>query len=116
MKHLIQIPFVFLFLIGMTFNAWSSSNWEPDEGINEIRAHIIKLLGEPDMKGIDEAEMQSILHFTVNEKNQLVVLSVDTDHEFIDQYLKNRLNYRKVTTANLRGRYSMKVILKNGSK
>ena len=48
------------------------------------------LIGTPNMNDLDEAITFKVV-FTVNEKNEIVVLS--TTHPHYDQYVKNRLNY-----------------------
>ena len=34
--------------------------------------------------------------FTVNNRNEIIVLEVDTDNSAVDRFIKSRLNYRKL--------------------
>ena len=86
------------------------------ESIDVVREEIIRLIGQPDLSEIDEKQMESTLHFMVTSSHELVVLRVETKHEFLDRYLKRKLNYRKVSSTNVFGRYAMKITLKNGSR
>ena len=42
-------------------------------------------------------EMTANVTLTLNKNNELVVLSVDSADEKMESYIKNRLNYRKVS-------------------
>ncbi|NHF57852.1 hypothetical protein FK220_000765 [Flavobacteriaceae bacterium TP-CH-4] len=48
-------------------------------------------------KSTHKALEASIL-FTVNREGEIVVLSVDTEHEGLERFVKARLNYHKVLT------------------
>ncbi len=82
--------------------------------LKEVRSQIITMLGSPDMSKLETKELESTLHFLINKNSELVVLYVDTKHEFADKYLKYKLNYKKLKATQLRGRFSMKVTIKNG--
>ncbi len=45
--------------------------------------------------------MSAVVYFTVNTENEIVVLSVMTNEEVLDTYVKSRLNYIKVKDANV---------------
>lgn len=84
-----------------------------DGTTDEIRGHIIRLLGKPDLTSIKSLKTEAQLHFVVNQKNEIVVLTVDTDSQFIDNYLKARLNYKMLPAGSAGVQYKMKVTLKN---
>ncbi|QNJ98331.1 hypothetical protein [Constantimarinum furrinae] len=46
-----------------------------------------------------EQEMQANVTFVLNKDNEIVVLSVDTDNDTVDRYVKNRLNYQKLNVS-----------------
>ena len=39
------------------------------------------------------------VRFTLNNEGEIVVLSVDTDNERLESFVKGRLNYKKVEVA-----------------
>lgn len=84
-----------------------------DGSTDEIRGQIIRLLGKPDLTSIKSLTTEAQLHFVVNQKNEIVVLTVDTDDQFIDTYLKSRLNYKVIPAGTAGVQYKMKVTLKN---
>ncbi|MDH3243612.1 MAG: hypothetical protein OEM26_03260 [Saprospiraceae bacterium] len=84
-----------------------------DGTTDEIRGQIIRLLGKPDLTSIRSLTTEAQLHFVINQKNEIVVLTVDTDDQFIDNYLKTRLNYKVLPAGSAGIQYKMKVTLKN---
>ena len=44
-----------------------------------------------------EEDSLVLMKFIVNSSNQLVVLSTDTDNSAVDNFIKNRLNYKKLS-------------------
>ncbi len=101
-------------LFSLTAVNWVAAD-VPKAPMEEVREKIIQLIEEPTWEDQSIDEMTSTLHFTINSRDELVVLTVETDYPFVDRFLKKRLNYQKVTSANVRGRYAMKITLKNGS-
>ncbi len=117
MKHLLNLCVVIgILFILPNLGLANDADLLKDEPINEVREEIIRLIGHPDMKYVKEKEMESTLHFMITPKNELVVIMVDTKHEFLDRYLKNRLNYKQLPVSKVSGHYAMKIILKNGSR
>ncbi|MFT0715904.1 hypothetical protein [Flagellimonas lutimaris] len=49
----------------------------------------------------DHKEMTAEVRFIVNEKGELVVLSVETKDEILEGFVKSRLNYQKVELENV---------------
>jgi len=87
-----------------------------DEPKEALRKEIFELIDNPNLtySGIQEAE--GILHFTINKNNELVVLSVETETPFIEEYLKSRLNYYKLKAEiPRREEYKLKITIKNGA-
>ncbi|MGB5665677.1 MAG: hypothetical protein WBM53_02425 [Maribacter sp.] len=44
----------------------------------------------------DQVSLTAQVKFTLNEKDEIVVLSVDTEDERLESFVKSRLNYKKV--------------------
>ncbi|MEX0273199.1 MAG: hypothetical protein AB3N16_02365 [Flavobacteriaceae bacterium] len=76
----------------------------------EIRTQIVNYLGELDLSSV-EGEMFGNVRLTINKDHEIVVLSVDTKSEFLESYIKGKLNYQKVEADEIpRGRiYTMPV-------
>tara|TARA_R110000868_G_scaffold14075_1_gene65660 strand:- start:17228 stop:17563 length:336 start_codon:yes stop_codon:yes gene_type:complete len=45
---------------------------------------------------VKEGDLTGTVLFTLNEDKEIVILSVKTDNENLEQFVKSRLNYRKV--------------------
>ncbi|MDE3741874.1 hypothetical protein [Maribacter polysaccharolyticus] len=41
-------------------------------------------------------DLTAQVRFTLNKKGEIVVLSVDSDHQKLETFVKSRLNYKKV--------------------
>lgn len=80
-----------LFTINMT-----AANLTPVNPTQELRTEIVDLIGSNYMDQIIADQLEADVLFTVNSKKELIVLSVDTDNDQLESYLKNRLNYKKV--------------------
>ncbi|WP_115462505.1 hypothetical protein [Winogradskyella aurantiaca] len=91
---------VLLLAVAFTFSGALSASTEPvkktAEKSNEISKTVSKLLENPSFQ-IDD-ELNAMIILTVNQENEIVVLSVDSDHETLESYIKNRLNYEKLDT------------------
>ncbi len=48
---------------------------------------------------LEEEDLTAEVLFTLNHKNEIVVISVDTDNEILEQFVKSRLNYQHVDIA-----------------
>ena len=115
MKQLMKLIALMVLLFSINYAGWANSHAGGDP-VQEIRAKIIQLIGEPEFSDSKVKKMTSTLHFTINTNQELVVLRVDTDYKFCDQFFKERLNYKKVSNSKMSGRYAMKITLKNGSR
>ncbi|WGK64246.1 hypothetical protein [Croceiramulus getboli] len=50
-----------------------------------------------------EKEMTAAVTFVVNDQDEIVVLTIDTDDEFVARYIKSRLNYKKLDASANKG-------------
>lgn len=48
-----------------------------------------------------EDDLTAQVRFTLNEEGEIVVLSVSTDFDQMERFVKNRLNYQKVDLNNV---------------
>lgn len=105
-------------LLLFTIVAGYGSNDDPKvikERLENVRTQITDYIDNPDLTGVDSKEMEATLHFVINKESELVVVYVDSESPFVDSFLKERLNYKTISNNLLRGPYSMKITIRNGS-
>ncbi|MEL6916964.1 MAG: hypothetical protein AAFO99_04460 [Bacteroidota bacterium] len=51
---------------------------------------------------VDFVNLTAEVTFTLNDKQEIVVLSVETDNGILEEFVKSRLNYEKVDTSEYR--------------
>jgi len=68
--------------------------------ISELRNEIVKLLGETCDKLADDT-IQAEVVFTVSEKGEIVVISVNSANSMAEQFVKCKLNYKKINFNDL---------------
>ncbi|MBW1297498.1 hypothetical protein [Aquimarina litoralis] len=73
------------------------ANDKKAEETNEqkLRSEIALLLKRPEIK-LDTDEIKANIEFIVNTNGEIVILTVDSEKEAIEEYVKFRLNYKKV--------------------
>ena len=94
-------------LANMTYN-------EPITNVSqELRQEIIKLV-----QTIEFEEGETIVadvNFIINNKREIVVLHVATNNKFMDNYIKNQLNYHQLKTTGIKpdSKYNIKISFKS---
>ncbi|MGG8497380.1 hypothetical protein ACQY1Q_13270 [Tenacibaculum sp. TC6] len=83
------VLFVFIAMINVSLFA---ANENPLK--EEIRTNIVKLLGKANFKV--EEEFKTTVDFLVNKKGQVVILNIDCNSPVVCEYIKSKLNYKKV--------------------
>jgi len=74
----------------------------PDFGPTEtLRKEVAKIVHSPELMkhGINEAIAN--IQFTVNEKNEVQVLDIETSYPFLEAFIEQRLTNRKLNTEGL---------------
>ncbi|KAB1158929.1 hypothetical protein F7018_07435 [Tenacibaculum aiptasiae] len=107
MKKLLVLVFVTLISTSVF-----STNENPNK--KEIRAKIVTLLGSPNFT-IDN-EVKTIVEFTLNNKGEIVILNVNCEKTQICDYIKRKLNYKKVYNSlnqSSSGVYRIPLTIKN---
>lgn len=83
-----------LFVVG-TASANPTENMEPTK---KLSSQIHKML---ETNSFDvEDDLVANVRFTINKEGEIVVLSVDTNDEVLEGFVKGRLNYKKVELTN----------------
>lgn len=67
---------------------------------NQLRTELIKLLGDFDAVH-QEKDLTAYVSFIVNDENQVVVITVDSDNKSVDAFVKGKLNYKKVVASGI---------------
>ncbi|OED37024.1 hypothetical protein AB832_05315, partial [Flavobacteriaceae bacterium (ex Bugula neritina AB1)] len=80
----------------------SASVFANDKSIGEtaqqkLRKEIIELLERPHFK-IEKSSIEAEIEFTLNAKNEIVILTVNSDKDIVENYVKSKLNYKKVNS------------------
>ena len=104
-----------LAILSMSSNVFANDGNDP-ETISNLRSNIVKLVDAPQLgeNGINNAEVK--LRFYVNHDQEIVVVDTGTENNYLDSFLKNRLNYKKVHDHNLKpGIYNLKITFKSQS-
>ncbi|MEX6625996.1 hypothetical protein PG913_04170 [Tenacibaculum pacificus] len=91
----IKFLLVALFLTLNTF-ANTTNPSDKKEELVLINKEVHKLLKNPKFQL--KSSVSVIVKLTVNSKNEMIVLSVNSkeDNEIIENYIKNSLNYKKI--------------------
>lgn len=85
-----------LFAVG-TLSATTTEDLKPTK---KLAHQILKML-ETNSFDIED-DMVADVRFTINKEGEIVVLSVDTEVEVLENFVKARLNYQKVELENAR--------------
>ncbi len=107
MKNLKSLLFsvLFLFVLGSV----SASN-SPD--LTSTRMQIRDMIVKSKISSFIKVETTVHVTFLVNQKNEIIVLSTDSD--VLDKNLKSVLNYKKLTTSDFKVNetYTLPIVLK----
>lgn len=69
---------------------------EPASADAQLRQKVVSLMRNVDLSPMEDYEQDATIKFLVTSQNEIVVLSVHTASTFLDQCIKDRLNYRHV--------------------
>lgn len=92
MKTIKSIAAAVLLLVGTSVSAYNGGGIKVNP--NAISEEISELLENPSFEVLDEISITATL--TVNGEGELVVLSVASEDEQVERYVKSRLNYQKL--------------------
>jgi len=74
----------------------SAANLNPVKPTDELRFEIVDLIGSNYMTEMEADQYNADVLFTVTADKELIVLSVDSNSDELESYLKAKLNYKKV--------------------
>ena len=105
-QHLSNTFKVFILAVAFAFSGVLSASTEPvkvsiENSDSSLSQKVGKLLKNPSFEV--EKDLSATVLITINKENELVVLSVDSEHETFESFIKSRLNYKKLE-AELNGK------------
>jgi len=75
----------------------SAAVFNPIKPTDKLRAEIVDLIGPNCPYEYDKNECTAEVLFTVNSNKEIIVLSVISQNERAEPYLKSKLNYKKIS-------------------
>jgi len=75
----------------------STSTASPANPNTKLRAELIELIGKSCSFELTKDHCTAEVLFMINEKNEIVVISVNSENENAEAYIKGKLNYQKVS-------------------
>jgi len=84
-------------VVAITFSSAISASTNPIENVEPqtVTETVGELLKNPKIQF--EKDMNARVKLTINDDNEIVVLSVDTQSEVFEGFIKKRLNYKKIS-------------------
>ena len=94
MKKLKMLLLVVMVTFGSVLSA-STNSIEKAEPVS-ISETVKKLLKNPNFQ-LDK-DVNAMVEVFINKDNEMVVMSVETDNQIVESFIKNRLNYQKLSS------------------
>lgn len=80
----------------------TTANFDPIKPTDQLRAELIEFIGTNCPYDYDKDECTAEVLFTINSKDEVIVLSVISPNPRAEQYLIGKLNYKKVSQKTTR--------------
>ncbi|MBP2831760.1 hypothetical protein J8281_06120 [Aquimarina sp. U1-2] len=93
--------FIVLFALVLGAGQAYALEGNPLESDQLIRDEVAKLLKNPQID-VEKSDLTASIQFTLNKKGELVVLDVDSEKDLVIDYIKSRLNYKKVVVEKVK--------------
>ncbi|GAA3519537.1 hypothetical protein GCM10022393_37190 [Aquimarina addita] len=107
-----KLTVVFTIVILATSSLFANGKNPKNSTYEKLRNEIAVLLDNP-LITIETPSTEAFIEFTLNNKNEIVILTVDSEKEGIEAYVKSRLNYKKVNlTGNSTYKKNFRISLK----
>ncbi len=85
---------IFTAVVALAFLSLSFTN-TTTETKKELHEQIVQLIGDTS-ESLVNLNLDVNVMFTLNDKSEIVVVSVDSDNPIVDSFIKSKLNYKKV--------------------
>jgi len=104
MKKLkLTITAIALCFATLTVSATETTPTTKSEANKAFRSKIVSLIGSEAPSYLTEGkDVKAKLSLMLNNKNQLIVVSVDSKSGNIEEYVKGKLNYQKINVKGLK--------------
>ncbi|MDD7916005.1 hypothetical protein [Polaribacter ponticola] len=99
MKNLKTVIAILAISIATTFSA-SATEKSPSKITKKMRTEVVSLLGDNLKIEFNNSVTTAEVSFMINNKNEVVVINVNSDVKEFNSYVKYKLNYKKL---NLKG-------------
>ena len=93
--------FIAIVAISVTSVMSVSANTEPKEAKKNLRAQIVTLLGNHSYD-LDNQTLTAEISVMLNNKGQLIVISVESEDAQVQTFVKSKLNYKKVAVKEIK--------------
>ncbi len=87
-------------MLFVSVSLFANDNKKSEKPLKNLSTQIGEILSDNVIK-VDQDLTANVL-FTLNRNKEIVVLSVTTDSYVVEQYVKSKLNYKKVDLDNYR--------------
>ncbi len=74
----------------------ATAHSNPIKPTDQLRDEIVNIIGFGFLDDFEQSEYAAEVLFTVNSEQELIVLSVTSESENAEEYLREKLNYKKV--------------------
>ena len=114
MKNLKSILSILAICAVTISTSYANTKHLPSKKSNNIRTEIISILGTEVPFAIDETSTATIV-FTINDENEVLIISVDSENKEFSSYAKSKLHKRKLdsTMPKARTLYTIPVQIQN---
>ncbi len=100
-----------LSLVSLSQSAFANNGDDPQTTAT-LRKDIVKLVDNPDLEVNGIASEEVMLKFYLNNEQEIVVVDTGTDNAYLDSFIKNRLNYKRMKENAKAGFYRIKITFK----
>lgn len=103
MKNLRSIIAILAISLSTVFAAHANDNElkTTKKVTKELRTELVQILGSKIPLQLD-ASTKAEVSFMITEKNEVLVVSVDSKNSAFDSFVKDKLNYKKVKVAGVK--------------
>lgn len=100
MRKLKSIITIIAISLATTFSTTATEK-EPSKITKELRTELVSMLGNKIQVELKESTTGEI-SFMVNNKNEVIIISVDSKVDEFNSMVKNKLNYKKITVKGVK--------------
>ncbi len=90
---------IFTAVVALAFLSLSFTS-TTKETKKELHDQIVELIGDSS-QSLADINLNAEITFTLNDKSEIVVVSVKSDNIIVDNFIKSKLNYKKVNVKAL---------------